>query len=699
MIKINDKSKDGIYSSNMELVNNFTDYSSKNLDFDKPVEIEFLDDEKNAKNPLGTTAHYNPEEMKITIYVTGRHLKDILRSISHELIHHVQNCRGDLEGNDTELGYAQKDKHMRGMEHEAYTMGNIMNFRDFEDNYKRGIKMSGVRKLQEQRNKKINSLLMGVEEPEILEEGFFDDLKSMYKKAVKAGDEATKSAISVIAKNVRNARTGVGDAVEKVSTAAKELFGSDEEAEAKLKQAGIDVANTGAFPKIGAALGGTAGAIGGFGLAGPVGAAAAGAGGALGASIAGKIAGEILSAGKVQLSRKEVYTILRGNPKAVAQYLFSQVDSFAVNDDEFKLLALGLHSAAKRGLMGRVQAAYNAIRVKNDKEKQSIRDAVKSLDRIGRNEDFMKMALAAAASKRVARATGGAGAGPGRGGRRAAGSKQVKVLQRLLIKVLRILHEKSEYRENPLATKKNPSGIDGIYGDRTKDAVKDLRGHVKKVDVLSDPDMKKVFDAAESAGMKQANVKGVPQYIEVAKAMLKYLKEKKEFDELGRDKPEKKPEKKPEEAPAADDKATGGAGKGPEKAGEVEPEQEELSGIAARAAELIDSYDPNMTRIQALRAARQNIMPNVRTRRRSPSRYNGMATYLIKGLRRLMDDGVAPGIAYEAMLALFGENGKKYASPEYEGSALFTKKNIVKISNRFQRKYEELFDDEMKNLP
>jgi hypothetical protein len=693
MIKINDKSKDGIYSSNMELVNNFTDYSSKNLDFDKPVEIEFLDDEKNAKNPLGTTAHYNPEEMKITIYVTGRHLKDILRSISHELIHHVQNCRGDLEGNDTELGYAQKDKHMRGMEHEAYTMGNIMNFRDFEDNYKRGIKMSGVKKLQEQRNKKINSLLMGVEEPEILEEGFFDDLKSMYQKAVKAGDEATKSAISVIAKNVRNARTGVGDAVEKVSTAAKELFGSDEEAEAKLKQAGIDVANTGAFPKIGAALGGTAGAIGGFGLAGPVGAAAAGAGGALGASIAGKIAGELFSAGKVQLPKKEaVYIILRGNPKAVAQYLFSQVDSTYVNDDEFKLLALGLHSAAKRGLMGRVQAAYDAIRVKNDKEKQSIRDAVDSLNRIGRNEDFMKMALAAAASKGVARATGGAGAGPGR---RAAGSKQVKVLQRLLIKVLRILHEKSEYRENPLATKKNPSGIDGIYGDRTKDAVKDLRGHVKKVDVLSDPDMKKVFDAAESAGMKQANVKGVPQYIEVAKAMLKYLKEKKEFDELGRD----KPEKKPEEAPAADDKATGGAGKGPEKAGEVEPEQEELSGIAARAAKLIDSYDPDMTRIQALRAARQNIMPNVRTRRRGRGRYAGMATYLIKGLIRLMDDGVAPGIAYEAMLALFGENGKKYASPKYEGSALFTKKNIVDISNRFQRRYEELFDDEMKNLP
>ena len=42
MIKINDGSKDKIYSSNIELIDNFTDYSSKNLDFDKPVEIDFL---------------------------------------------------------------------------------------------------------------------------------------------------------------------------------------------------------------------------------------------------------------------------------------------------------------------------------------------------------------------------------------------------------------------------------------------------------------------------------------------------------------------------------------------------------------------------------------------------------------------------------------------------------------------------------
>jgi hypothetical protein len=149
----------------MELIDNFTDYSSKNLDFDKPVEIDFLDDEDNAKNPLGSTAHYNPDEMKITIYVTGRHLKDILRSISHELIHHVQNCRGDLDHGINKLGYAQDDKHMRGMEHEAYTMGNIMNFRDFEDNYKRGKKMSiNESKLKKQLKKLINEEIDNLEE-------------------------------------------------------------------------------------------------------------------------------------------------------------------------------------------------------------------------------------------------------------------------------------------------------------------------------------------------------------------------------------------------------------------------------------------------------------------------------------------------------------------------------------------------------
>jgi len=156
MIEIVDQSNSDLYSQNQDLINNFADYSSKNLDFDKPVKVYFMDDAENAKDPLGKTAYYDPDKMEIKIYITGRHLKDILRSISHELIHHVQNCRGDFGSlNQTSPGYAQEDDHLRGMEHEAYTMGNIMNFRDFEDNYKK----PGAGPMSEQKINKLRALV------------------------------------------------------------------------------------------------------------------------------------------------------------------------------------------------------------------------------------------------------------------------------------------------------------------------------------------------------------------------------------------------------------------------------------------------------------------------------------------------------------------------------------------------------------
>ena len=232
MIKVLDNSKDGIYNSNMELVDSFADYSSKNLDFDKPVTIELMDDEENAKNPLGTTAHYNPDEMKITIYVTGRHIKDILRSISHELIHHVQNGRGDLSGmQDTSLGYAQRDKHMRDMETEAFNSGNIMNFRDFEDNYKqRNHKMS---KLQESRLKRLNGLLMEqvgdltIAEPEAV----MARMKSAPERPAKPA--AADTAVSIT--NVRDQILAAERALKSVSSALE-----SETSEALKKAKGVN---------------------------------------------------------------------------------------------------------------------------------------------------------------------------------------------------------------------------------------------------------------------------------------------------------------------------------------------------------------------------------------------------------------------------------------------------------------------------
>ena len=93
-------------------------------------------DEENAEQVFGRTAHYNPDEKTIVIFITNRHPKDILRSFCHELIHHVQNERGDLNmGDVSSPTYAQDDKHMRKMEMEAYLKGNLL-LRDFEDNFK-----------------------------------------------------------------------------------------------------------------------------------------------------------------------------------------------------------------------------------------------------------------------------------------------------------------------------------------------------------------------------------------------------------------------------------------------------------------------------------------------------------------------------------------------------------------------------------
>lgn len=97
-------------------------------------------DKQNSTNILGKTAYYEPSTYTISLYISGRHPKDILRSFAHELIHHIQNERGDLNlGNANNPRYAQEDDHLRNMEKEAYLKGNLL-MRDWEDNLKHSIK-------------------------------------------------------------------------------------------------------------------------------------------------------------------------------------------------------------------------------------------------------------------------------------------------------------------------------------------------------------------------------------------------------------------------------------------------------------------------------------------------------------------------------------------------------------------------------
>jgi hypothetical protein len=110
--------------------------AKKEFNIQNTPNLYLKQDEENAQDLFGKTAHYDPSDMSIVLYVTNRHPKDICRSFSHELVHHHQNERGDLNiGDASSPTYAQDDKHMRKMEKEAYLKGNLL-FRDWEDWYK-----------------------------------------------------------------------------------------------------------------------------------------------------------------------------------------------------------------------------------------------------------------------------------------------------------------------------------------------------------------------------------------------------------------------------------------------------------------------------------------------------------------------------------------------------------------------------------
>ena len=160
-----------INDSNMDtrgiepLVDSLCGHAQGVLGYSEHPNIRFVSDPRNY-GMLAKTAEYDPSNMTVSVYVDGRHPKDILRSIAHELVHHHQNERGDLTGGHSGLGYAQNDPHMRDMEGKAYLHGNLDVFRDWEDglkqkhptiyNERRIQKMS----LKEWKNNELNRLLM-----------------------------------------------------------------------------------------------------------------------------------------------------------------------------------------------------------------------------------------------------------------------------------------------------------------------------------------------------------------------------------------------------------------------------------------------------------------------------------------------------------------------------------------------------------
>ena len=82
---------------------------------------------------LQKTGYYDPDKKEIVLFVNGRHIKDILRSLFHEMIHFKQDYDGNLNGYDGDTLIHGNDK-LINLEKEAYTLGNCY-FREFTETF------------------------------------------------------------------------------------------------------------------------------------------------------------------------------------------------------------------------------------------------------------------------------------------------------------------------------------------------------------------------------------------------------------------------------------------------------------------------------------------------------------------------------------------------------------------------------------
>ena len=128
------------------------------IGFKKPPTIHFDSDPSNHHRVLGKTAYYDPQSLEIHVFTDGRHPKDMLRSIAHELIHHQQNEEDRLNvGGYMGEGYYLKNEAMRELEQEAMLQGNAL-MREYEDTLK--LEEKNEMSLKEWKNNELNKNLL-----------------------------------------------------------------------------------------------------------------------------------------------------------------------------------------------------------------------------------------------------------------------------------------------------------------------------------------------------------------------------------------------------------------------------------------------------------------------------------------------------------------------------------------------------------
>ena len=129
------------YTKDINLIERLAQLTQHMLDKGMNIEplpnLEFVDgDSENAREFLGKTAYYDPNTQTIVLYTEGRHPKDIARSYTHEIIHHIQNLEGRL--GDIQTTNTQEDDNLNDIEAESNLKGT-MTFRNWTDSLNESI--------------------------------------------------------------------------------------------------------------------------------------------------------------------------------------------------------------------------------------------------------------------------------------------------------------------------------------------------------------------------------------------------------------------------------------------------------------------------------------------------------------------------------------------------------------------------------
>lgn len=106
--------------------------ATKGMNVEPFPKINLREDLIESSWVFGKTAYYNPNDKEVTIYTAGRHPKDILRSLAHEMIHHKQNLEGRIGADNIQTTNVHEDTYLQELEREAYLEGNMC-FREWTD--------------------------------------------------------------------------------------------------------------------------------------------------------------------------------------------------------------------------------------------------------------------------------------------------------------------------------------------------------------------------------------------------------------------------------------------------------------------------------------------------------------------------------------------------------------------------------------